>query len=232
MLEKTTNIFLEKFKQNQFDFLIFCPENSALRNFYQEGQIQPLGIKGEGLFRLLTVFAEQGEPLQELKENLQLIDWFDDFEIRGSMFGERSIFIKDRFLDDEMAYFSQRSANEGFLYLMFYFALIISPDTPKFFAVDNIENALNPKLCRKLIPLLYKLAEKYDKQVIFTTHNPAILDGLDLKDDQQRLFVARRNKLGHTKINRVEYKTALNGHSMKLSEAFMEGHLGGIPTHF
>lgn len=232
MLEKTTNIFLEKFKQNQFDFLIYCPENSALRNFYQEGQIQPLGIKGEGLFRLLTVFAEQGEPLQELKENLQLIDWFDDFEVKGNMFGERSILIRDRFLDDELAYFSQRSANEGFLYLMFYFALFISPDTPKFFAVDNIENALNPKLCRKLIPLLFKLAEKHDKQVIFTTHNPAILDGLDLKNDQQRLFVARRNKLGHTKINRVEYKAALNGHAMKLSEAFMEGHLGGIPTHF
>lgn len=212
-----------------FDFLIFCPENSALRNFYQEGQIQPLGIHGEGLFRLLTVFAEKGKPLQELKECLQFIDWFDDFEIKGSQFGERSLFIKDRFLDDELSYFSQRSANEGFLYLMFYFSLFISEDTPKFFAIDNIENALNPKLCRKLMPLLFKLAEKYDKQVIFTTHNPAILDGLDLKKDEQRLFVARRNKLGHTKMNRVPTKDNLG---MKLSEAFMEGHLGGIPTHF
>ena len=40
--------FLKTFG-NQFNFLIYCPENSALRNFHQEGQIQPLGIKGEGL---------------------------------------------------------------------------------------------------------------------------------------------------------------------------------------
>ena len=131
-----------------------------------------------------------------------------------------------------LAYFSQRSANEGFLYLMFYFALFISPDTPSFFAIDNIENALNPKLCRKVMPLLFKLAEKHNKQVIFTTHNPAILDGLDLNNENQRLFVARRNKLGHTKLNPIQPKTALNGHAMKLSEAFMEGYLGGIPTHF
>ena len=76
------------------------------------------------------------------------------------------------------------------------------------------------------------LGDLFKRKVIFTTHNPAILDGLDLKNDQQRLFVARRNKLGHTKINRVQPKAVLNGHAMKLSEAFMEGHLGGIPTHF
>ena len=29
---------------------MFAPENSALRTFQAEGQILPLGIKGEGLF--------------------------------------------------------------------------------------------------------------------------------------------------------------------------------------
>lgn len=38
-------------------FLIFSPENSSLRIFNEEGQIQPLGIKGEGLFKLLTVLS-------------------------------------------------------------------------------------------------------------------------------------------------------------------------------
>jgi hypothetical protein len=36
---------------------------------------------------------------------------------------------------------------------------------------------------------LVDLAGRHGKQVIFTTHNPAILDGLDLKDDEQRLLV-------------------------------------------
>ncbi|HIE00821.1 MAG TPA: chromosome segregation protein SMC, partial [Thiotrichaceae bacterium] len=35
------------------DFIIYSPENTALRTFQKEGQIQPLGINGEGLLKLL-----------------------------------------------------------------------------------------------------------------------------------------------------------------------------------
>jgi AAA15 family ATPase/GTPase len=116
---------------------------------------------------------------------------------------------------------------------MFYFALFVSDDTPKFFAIDNIENALNPKLCTRLIQELVELAKKYDKQVIFTTHNPAILDGLDLHDDEQRLFVVYRNIDGHTKAKRVYAHEPLDDDDpVPLSEAFMNGYIGGLPNNF
>ena len=47
------------------------------------------------------------------------------------MFTERRIKIKDRYLEDGLQYFDQRSANEGFLYLLFYLTLFISDETPK-----------------------------------------------------------------------------------------------------
>ena len=116
---------------------------------------------------------------------------------------------------------------------MFYFALFVSDDTPKFFAIDNIENALNPKLCTRLIQELVELAKKYDKQVIFTTHNPAILDGLDLNDDEQRLFVIYRNIYGHTKAERIFAPQPLEDEDpIPLSEAFMNGYIGGLPDNF
>ncbi len=216
------------------NFLIYCPENTSLRNFHEETQIEPLGIRGEGLFKLLNVFQKieiekKGNSLSELKNLLQVIDWFEDFSIKRSNLGERTLNIKDRYLDNELEYFSQRSANEGFLYLLFYFSLFISEHTPKFFAIDNIENALNPGLCRKLIQMLTELAIKHDKQVILTTHNPAILDGLNLNDDDQRLFIVKRNKLGHTKVKRYIHKPRLdNGKPLKLSEKLMRGYLGAI----
>jgi len=37
---------------NLHEFLIYSPENFSLRVFEKEGQIEPLGIKGEGLFKL------------------------------------------------------------------------------------------------------------------------------------------------------------------------------------
>jgi predicted ATPase len=215
------------------DFVIFLPENSALRTFKEEGQVQPLGTKGEGLLKLLRVLSNTPERINEIKQRLEFIDWFDDFKIHQDSDIERTIQIKDRYLDKELPYFNQKSSNEGFLFLMFYFALFVSDDTPKFFAIDNIENALNPKLCTRLIQELVELAKKYDKQVIFTTHNPAILDGLDLSDDEQRLFTIYRNIYGHTKAERIFPPQPLEDeYPVPLSEAFMNGYIGGLPDNF
>ncbi|MGX7686504.1 AAA family ATPase [Flectobacillus roseus] len=216
-------------------FLIYAPENTFLRKFEEESQIEPLGIKGEGLFKLIsTMQVENKDEFEELVENLHLIDWFDGFEIPNDLkFTEKRIRVKDRFLEEGLESFDQRSANEGFLFLLFYFALFISKYTPKFFAIDNIDSSLNPKLCSELIKTLVKLAKKYDKQVIFTTHNPAILDGLNLNDEDQRLLVVFRNMNGYTKIKRVLKRELPEGSTpIRLSEQFLRGYLGGLPKSF
>ncbi|MEZ2237915.1 AAA family ATPase [Microcoleus sp.] len=216
-------------------FSVYSPENQALRTFEKEGQIQPLGINGEGLFKLLKVLSSDNqEQLNEIKKKLKLIDWFQDFEASPNLSNiQNSLQIKDRYLDPDLAYFDQRSSNEGFLFLLFYFALFISDITPKFFAIDNIDASLNPRLCRRLIQELVELAKKHDKQVIFTTHNPAVLDGLDLDDDEQRLFVIYRNQLGHTKARRILKPKPLEGQELvKMSEAFLRGYIGGLPKNF
>jgi len=83
------------------NFLIFSPENSSLRIFKEEGQIQPLGIHGEGLLKLLTVLnAEKNqEKIQEIKEKMQLIDWFKDFSIPDELsLNQKTLKIADRYL--------------------------------------------------------------------------------------------------------------------------------------
>lgn len=230
IMENSDNLTLKK-------FLIFSPENSSLRIFKEEGQIQPLGIHGEGLLKLLTVLnAEKNqEKIQEIKEKMQLIDWFKDFSIPDELsLNQKTLKIADRYLiSQKQKYFDQNSSNEGFLFLLFYFCLFISDNTPKFFAVDNIDVSLNPRLGRRLVQELVQLAKKYDRQVIFTTHNPAILDGLDLEDDQQRLFVISRNQLGYTRARRILPPKPLEGQEpVRLSEAFLRGYIGGLPKNF
>ncbi len=223
-------------KKNTFkNFLIFAPENHFLRRFEEESQIEPLGIRGEGLFKFISTLSyEKPELLQKIIENLELIDWFEGFEIPTDLrFTERRIKIKDRFIEEGLTYFDQRSSNEGFLYLLFYFSLFVSDYTPHFFAIDNIDNAMNPKLVTRLIQQLAKMAKEHNKQIILTTHNPAVLDGLDLKDDEQRLFVVSRNALGHTKTLRITHKPASEGQEpVKLSEQFLRGYIGGLPKNF
>ncbi len=215
-------------------FYNYAPENYFLRRFEEEGQVKPLGIRGEGLFKhLVEIYKNKPELLTEIGDKLRLIGWFEGFEIpKDLFFTERRINIKDKYLQ-EIDYFDQRSANEGFLYLLFYFTLFISPYTPKFFAIDNIDNSLNPKLCSELTRQLAILAKKNDKQAILTTHNPAILDGLDLTDDDQRLFIIYRNSEGHTVAKRVEAPKKVKGvESIRLSEAFIRGYIGGLPKNF
>ncbi len=214
------------------NFLIFSPEVKALRNFYDEAQVSPLGINGEGLFNELKRLFNLKSPkkINQIIENLKLIDWFDGMEIdKDSFIGEKKLLLKDKFLHNKIQYIDQRSTNEGFLFLLFYLTLFISEKTPKFFAIDNIEASFNPKMCVKLMQVLTKLAVENNKQVIFTTHNPYILDGLKLEDEKQRLFVVRRNLNGETIINRVQPKQKL---TIPLSEAWMGGLLGGLPNNF
>lgn len=214
------------------DFKIFSPNEKSLRRFDNPDN-SVLRVDGTGLFSYLKKLAisEKGSAiLGDIIECMDILDWFNDFKIpTESLSGDNSIMLYDQYIDETLKYFDQRSANEAFLYLLFYFTLFISENTPPFFAIDNIESALNPKLCREFTKRLIQLGQLHDKQVIVTTHNPFVLDALDLSKEDQRLFVVRRDIDGHTKINRIKAPGDCN---LTLSDAWMKGYIGGLPNNF
>ena len=216
-------------------YLIFAPELATLRGLEREGQVLPLGTSGEGLLRLLQTISreEGGQRWRDIHQTLQLLDWFSGFEVRDNGHStEDKIAIEDRFLAEGRR-FDQRVANEGFLFLLFYAALFTAKQTPGIFAVDNIDSSLNPRTCSRLMARLVELAVKYDKQVILTTHNPALLDGLNLHDDEQRLYATSRTRDGRTKVTRVGPPESVGGEPpVRLSEAFARGLIGGLPQNF
>ncbi|MCK5898277.1 MAG: AAA family ATPase [Methylococcales bacterium] len=214
-------------------FLIYSPENTALRNFEQEGNIQPLGVNGQGLLKLLKVIEkesiasnEEFTAFNEIQQSLALFDGYEKIEASmNTSEKEQKTIIQDVYLADV---FELYSANEGYLFFLFYTILIISKETPDIFAIDNIGASLNPKLCTKLLIELTRLAKKYNKQVFVTTHNPAILDGIDLGDEEQRLLVISRNRKGHTRGKRIDLNNkprSSTDEPLTLSEAFLNGHL-------
>ena len=83
-----------------------------------------------------------------------------------------------------------------------------------------------------LIAELVNLSKDRGKQVLITTHNPAVLDGLNLLDDEQRLFEVYRNDDGHTKTRRIKFRDDLSDKPDKLSEMWTNGLLGAIPRNF
>uniref|UniRef100_UPI001C2F19A7 AAA family ATPase n=1 Tax=Stenotrophomonas sp. GbtcB23 TaxID=2824768 RepID=UPI001C2F19A7 len=141
----------------------------------------------------------------------------DSTSILGS-----KIEIKDKSLCEHAGSLDQISANEGFLFLLFYFCLFSTDLTPRFFAIDNVDASLNPKLCAHLVREMVKLASSNEKQVILATHNPAPRDGVTLDDDEQRLFVISGGDEGETEIRRIKQKDG-SAADVKLSNAFING---------
>lgn len=224
------NEYSSKFFHEEIaNYLIYSPEISSLRKFDEEGQILPLGIKGEGIFNVLQIFNQNydKEILTKLKKYLNMLEWFDDFNaVYDKFFDRKLISVKDRYLPDTPL--NQTNVNEGFLFLLFYASLFVSEETPTFFAIDNIEASFHPKLCEELIRNLVVLSKEHNKQVILTTHNPFVLDGLNLNDEEQSLFVVRRNSEGETIADKIKKHPK----NIKLSEAWMRGYIGGNPETF
>ena len=210
-------------------FLTYSPNENTMRDMVRTISVYPFGVHGEGLFQYLKLTKTQNLfPI--INKGLRMLDWFEEvFPAEGLLSNEFDVTIKDKYMKESLNLFDQRSTNEGFLYLLFYLTLFNSQDTPPFFAVDNIETSFNPGLCQSLTRYLTGTSEKNGKQVILTTHNPYILDGLDLSDDKQRLFVCRRDIDGHTRIERVKYR---EDRKMSLSELWMSGLIGALPDNF
>jgi len=223
-----------------FKYLIFNLNTQSLRGITKNSNEMPLGINGEGLDVLLHNFSK--EEWIELKKYSYLISWLeeilidetDSLKYKGHKLGRSSSFLyfKDKFMRKNNNIFAAENSNEGVLNILFYLALLISKKTPKFFAIDNIESSLNPKLCRELMKKIAELTVQQNKQVLITTHNPAILDGINLFDDKQRLFVVKREDEGYTKVERIKLKPEIKEKELKLSEMWMRGYLGGLPNNF
>lgn len=214
------------------NFTIYSLEETELRSLDQMPSTK-LGRTGRGLLPYLKDLSKTEDGiniLNEVKENLMVIDWFEDLEMPESVLSQDSTLkLKDRYVDESLDFFDQRSANEAFLYLLFYFTLFISDETPSFFAIDNIESSLNPKLCKLVVSKLAELAEKHNKQVILTTHSPFVLDGLDELSETKRLLVVSRNSDGYTVVNQIKSDKS---RSIPLSEAWLKGYIGGLPNNF
>ena len=130
---------------------------------------------------------------------------------------------------------SAREASEGALYALFLAVIAGHKASPRLCAVDNADHSLNPRLARALMECLCRwyITMKEPRQILLTTHNPLILDGLPLQDDRVRLFTVSRTTSGRTSIRRVVVDQDLLEKAERgwsLSRLWVMGRLGGVPN--
>lgn len=225
------------------EYGLFQPDTLTLRgNVPDPTQVTPVGLNGgrlaeaiRDLFR--TIDDEQMFGSMYMDEILELIEWASDFRVGkpkksnlnpGVPSTSQIIEFRDRFLKDS-ALFTGYDASEGALYVLFMLCLAMHPSTPMMFGIDSFDHAMNPRLAKRLTQVFDRLVIENGKTVFMTTHNPLVLDGLDLTDDRIRLFATERDDLGHVAVNRILVSDELIKTRQPLSRLWINGYLGGVP---
>ncbi|HEX5184962.1 MAG TPA: AAA family ATPase [Allosphingosinicella sp.] len=250
---------LEEFTQ----YTIYSPQTAVMRGLAIDTRvIEPLGLTGSGLASAFNdALHWQGRLSGEKRESFQKIlniiwapGWADQVRVRGfdpaivppSVKGEGLLlYIRDKFMKTNRNFLSAFDASEGTLYLIFVAALLLHPDTPTTFALDNVDGTLNADLVRRLTDTLVhactsesRMAGRKVYQTFVTSHHPSSLDSFDIFSSDQRIFVARRRDtdpaLGSTyfealvpppDVSKSDWVTRKGGRN--LSELLLENMIPG-----
>ncbi len=244
---KTGTAGLDLLKHLQ-GYVIFSPSTPVLRGVEREPQPRhPVGIHGgrlpEAVGEIMALAKESKHVAGVCREALRLIEWAKDFgcESAGRVpvsaaAGASPTVVRfvDRFMREGRNVLSGYDASEGALLVLLLAVLAASPSAPGFFAIDNADHGLNPRLAKSLFGKFcnWIFEGSESRQVLLTTHNPQVLDGLPLRDDRVRLFTVARTDAGRSAIRRVQVDDKLLAMADKgwtLSRLWVMGHLGGMP---
>lgn len=222
---------------------IYQPDTLTLRGTVADpAQINPIGLNGGRLAEAIQdlLHEDDGDYMfgsMFMEDMLELIDWASEFKVSkpkktilnpGVPTTQQIIEFKDKYLKNT-ASFTGYDASEGALYVLFMLALAMHEKAPQMFAIDSFDHAMNPRLARKVTEIFSQKIIEEGKTVFITTHNPLVLDGLNLSNDDIRLFTTERNRQGHVEIKRIQVSDKLLSMNQPLSRLWINGVLGGVP---
>lgn len=219
--------------EKQAKFCIYAPQTTFLRGIDVEAiPTKPLGLQGgnvaQAMQTILTFYKKNRDSkITHLVEQILSLAWFSDGIIGIELMGqadakifstqvkkaELMLSFRDKFMHEKRNLLSAYDSSEGSLYLLFLATLLLHPEAPKVFALDNMDNSLNPAITRKVLELLINVTsnERFRKhnigpeQIFLTSHNPTALDAFDLFNKEQRIFVVSRDNItGATQIEPLE----------------------------
>lgn len=251
----------------QFDefgrYAIYTPQTDVLRGA-RSGLIDtaPFGLHGEGLPSALgkviaSMNEEKDKSIKDLIYNAVslcfLPGWTNavkvgkiDAKLVSRGMQEKNsdmVYFIDRFMSLKRNTLSVYDSSEGTLFLLFIALLLAHKDSPRYFALDNVDSALNPQMTRRLLEKIIDFIDQVHaknldfgpKQVFLTSHNPTSLDAFDLFNPDQRIFIVNRDKEGSTCVTRLEPPAGMSREEWRiqaqgknLSQLWLDDMIEGI----
>lgn len=252
------------------DYAIFSPHTPMLRGAADPQQRVPIGLNGGRLaeaVRDLKALYARNEGTYPLDEYVDLLDWVETMGVDAESpkpttlspsvpSPALTVGFVDRFMHRRRNRVTAYDASEGALYVLFLATLALHPEAPPIFAIDNFDQALNPRLARRVTQVLTEHLTtaphedlpsgtwargrplgpektRHARQVLLTSHSPQVLDGLDISRDDVRLFAVDRDPQGATYVRRIQVSEKILNEARDgttLSRLWVMGRLGGVPN--
>ena len=228
-------------------YVIYSPSTAVLRGIAPETRPrQPVGLSGGTLPQATRDLLRQrrgDDRSQQICRDVRgLLGWAKDFGWSAGRLSpsptaaasKEVVHFRDRFMREDRNVVSAHDAAEGAMYVLFLAVVAGHNASPALCAVDNADHGLDPRLARSLMGYLCRwyLSANQPRQILLTTHNPLVLDGLPLRDERVRLFTVSRTSSGRTSVRRVVVNDDLRQKAedgWALSRLWVMGHLGGVP---
>lgn len=226
-------------------YVIYSLNTQVLRGLAPDREKVPLGLSGGGLpGALRDVLTKDALGAFDLKDVLALLGWASEISVvpadqavlsSAVHAGPLVVEFRDRYMRKGLDLLSGYDANEGVLYVLFYLVLACHPKAPRVCAIDDFDHCLNPLLAYRMTETIAQhFVSDGSRQWLVTTHNPLVLDGLDLSDDRIRLFAVDRDESGLTQVKRVVVDSELltkHEEGYALSNLWVMGRLNGLPKN-
>ncbi|MFQ2646970.1 AAA family ATPase [Aeromonas caviae] len=235
-------------------FAIYSPSTPILRGTSEDNSKKnPLGLYGgrlaEALNELFSEVNRTAVSREDVRRFFNMFEWFSSFgptaNLDAKLLGNdylssQKIGVKytDKYMNTKFNNLYAYDVSEGALYVLFMLVLLLHPKSPNIFAIDNIDSALNPGLIASMMGQIIQILDNHaEKQLFITTHHPTTLDCIDIFNPKHKLFVVERLPDGQTVtkpilppdgMTREQWDSDFGG--MSLSDIWLSGALGGIPT--
>jgi transporter len=121
-------------------------------------------------------------------------------------------------------FFSLDEESDGTVRLLDLLEILLSDDK-KTYIIDELDRCLHPSLSYKFIKTFLQKAEKFNIQLIVTTHESRLLDFDLLRRDE--IWFVNKSSSGESDIYSLEeYNERFD---KKIDKAYLEGRYGGVP---
>lgn len=234
--------FLQQFSQ----YRIYTPNTTTLRGIQPDiYQTDPVGLCGGRLPEAIEEMMDLTNAMfgtLDIYELYELLGWVEDIQIgsptrdilpKGVPAPLKTIRFTDRYMKKTKEGLRNKltayDASEGSLFVLFILVLAMHSQMSNVFGIDNFDQALNPRLAKYTTKIFCEQIIHNNRTAFLTTHNPLVLDGLNLHDERVRLFAFDRNRFGHTVVKRITINEGFDLKKDSLSRLWVTGRLGGVP---